>query len=66
MALANLFAAGAGWELGATNDPMRAIQISAAAAQGEEIVNELILRLARAIRNEIAEAWNKGNSSAST
>lgn len=60
MALANLFAAGKGWELGATNDPLEALKITVVTALAEEIINEKILLLARAIRSEIVEAWNKG------
>lgn len=60
MALANIFGGGTGMELYRTGSDDDSMMISAAAAKGEELVNELILRLARAFRNEIVEAWNKG------
>jgi hypothetical protein len=61
--MANIFGGGMGWELASTDDPLYAGFISATAARGEELVNELIARLARAIRNEIADALNKGGKS---
>jgi hypothetical protein len=60
VAMANIFGGGMGMELASTNDPLIAGFIVKATAEGEKIVNKMITDLARAIRFEITDAWNKG------
>jgi hypothetical protein len=58
VALANVFGGGTGWTLATTGDPLVAGFISRATAMGEDLIDEKISNLARAIRNEIADALN--------
>lgn len=60
VALANIFGGGSGMTLATTDDPLLTGFISMVTARGEELIDEKIDLLARAIRAEIADAWNKG------
>lgn len=60
MAHANIFGGGTGWALGTSDDPLVSSVIAEVARQGEEFVDQKINQLAMSIRNQIAEAWNKG------
>ena len=64
VALANIFGGNSGLALAMTDDTDMSMLISASAAKGQELVFEMLDYLARAIRNEITDAWNKGRENA--
>lgn len=62
LAQAQIFGGGLGMQLATTGDPYTAALIQEVTKAGMKIYEDLIESVARAIRKEMADAWNKGQS----